>query len=193
MERLNMGFLVTFLWVVSSWAAPQNLSIGWTDMRPGGSRSLSMTLHKTQWTLDVQDSELAPPLKGVGHFVLATGNSALKSRILALAEKLEKGAKLLEGLPTKKEHALYGRLNEHVVELDGGFGKELRELIHELLALPWKPHDAHTVSAGKISSWIDGKASAAVLPAQTLQCRWDNTAWLCNYPQGLLQFSKVTP
>lgn len=188
-----MGFLVTFLWAFSSWAAPQKLSLGWTDMRPGGSRSLSIELEKTPWTLSVQDSELAPALKGVGSFTTTANGPAIKARILALEEKLEKRAKLLEGLKTKKEHILYGRLNEHVVELDGGFGQELRGLIHEILALPWKPQNARTVSEGKILSWVNGKSTAGVLPAQTLECSWDNTAWQCNYPQGLLQFSKVSP
>jgi hypothetical protein len=186
-----MGFLVTLFWVITSWAASPELRIGWTDMRPGGSRSLSVNLGQAEWKLDVQDSELAPALKGVGSFNLKTAKPTLKARILQLEEKLKKRAQLLAGLPPKKEHVLYGRLNEHVVELDGKFGEELRELVHELLTLKWKPVDAHTVNRGKISAWTQGQVAPAVLPAQTLECRWDNTAWLCDYPEGLLQFSKV--
>lgn len=186
-----MGFLVIFLWVVCSWAAPQDLRIGWTDMRPGGSRSMSIHLGTSDWKLEVQDSELAPQLKGVGSFALTTTPPALKKRIQELEERLKKRAQLLQGLPLKKEHALYGRLNEHIVDLDGKFGEELRALVHELLALQWKPLDAHTVSRGKISTWTKGRAAPAQLPAQTLECRWDNTEWVCDYPNGTLQFSKV--
>ena len=187
-----MGFLVTFLWVLSAWAAPAKLSLGWTDMRPGGSRSMLMSQENNGWKLDVQDSELAPSLKGVGSFALQSELTPLKKRILELEEKLAKRAKLLEGLPLKKEHALYGRLNEHVVDLNSKFGEELRGIIHELLALKWRPQNARTVSEGKISSWTNGQAAPGVLPAQTLECRWDNS-WVCQYPQGLLQFSQVTP
>lgn len=188
-----MGFLVTILWVVSSWAAPPALSIGWTDLRPGGARSLSIEVGPSEWKLKLQDSELAPALKGVGEFTLPEGKSTLRTRLVELEEKLKKRAQLLEGLPPKKtEHALYGRLNEHVVELDTKFGEDLRGLIHELLALQWKPQNAHTVRDGKITSWVNGRTSAPALPAQSLACRWDNTAWVCEYPQGTLQFSKVT-
>ncbi len=190
MKRLNMGFLVIFLWIFSATASP---SIGWTDLRPGGSRSMLIDAEKSGWTLKVQDSELAPVLKGVGTFSNKQTLGPLKKRMLDLDTKLKARAQLLGDLPVKKDHAIYGRLNDHVVDLNTPFGVELRGILDDFFKASWQPIDGHTVIDGKIQKWVEGKAVQRVLPAQTLECRWDSTAWLCEYPQGLLQFSKVTP
>jgi hypothetical protein len=184
----------TLIFLAYSWAAPLHLLERWSALPAGQNRPLQIKqMNQSAWQLQLPDSGMAPRLKASGQFqAKLTAKHAEATE--QLDERLKFRASILGAPYFAKQHQDVAQVNQHRFPIAGEFGNEVEALLSEFLEAKWTLINGHQLLPnGRIEERRKGRAIASFLPEESLHCRWLQTVWSCEFPEGTLRFPRRKP